>query len=142
MKRSRVLVADDLDLMLLAISALLRGSFDVVATVSNGRAALKAILSLEPDLVVLDVSMPEMNGLAVARELKKRANKARIVYLTGHQDPAILESCLDVGGLAYVLKESMNTDLIPAIHEALAGRTFVSTFSALQPAKDHSGDRS
>ena len=69
MTRSRVLVADDLTLMLDAVTALLKESFDVVGKVSNGRAALKAILTLEPDLVVMDVSMPGMSGIEVAREL-------------------------------------------------------------------------
>jgi DNA-binding NarL/FixJ family response regulator len=130
MTRKRVLVADDLTLMVDAVTALLRGSFDVVSTVSNGRAALTAILKLEPDLVVLDVSMPLMNGIQVAKEMRNHACKAGIVFLTGHQDSAILEICLEAGGLAYVLKDSMNTDLIPAMNEVLAGHTFISTFSS------------
>ncbi len=130
MTRSRVLVADDLTLMLDAVTALLKESFDVVGKVSNGRAALKAILTLEPDLVVMDVSMPGMSGIEVARELGARIGKLRIVFLTGHRDLAILAACFEVGGLAFVLKDSMDTDLIPALNEALAGRTFVSRFTS------------
>lgn len=130
MTLSRVVIADDLNLVLDAVTALLRESFDVVATVSNGRTALKTILALDPDIAVLDVSMPEMNGVAVGRELKKRVSHAKIVFLTGHEDPAILESCQEAGGLGYVLKGSMDRDLITAMNEALAGRTFVSQFSS------------
>jgi two-component system, NarL family, response regulator NreC len=126
MTRTRILVADDLALMRTAVVELLRKSFDVVGAVPNGRAALKSALTLEPDLVVLDVSMPGMNGIDVARELKKRASKARIVFLTAHEDPEIRTACFAAGGLGYVIKGLIGTDLIPAVNEALADRIFVS----------------
>ena len=126
----RVLVADDHARILKAVSALLTKSFDVVDLVADGRAALQAALKLDPDLIVLDVSMPGMSGIEVARELKRRRTRAKIVFLTVHQDAEILASCLAVGGLGYVVKELMGSDLIPAINEALAGREFVSQFSS------------
>ena len=128
--RKRVLVADDHARILKAVSALLGKSFDVVGLVADGRAALQAALKLEPDLIVLDVSMPGMSGIEVARELKKRRNRAKIVFLTVHEDAEILASCLAAGGLGYVVKELMDSDLIPAIDAALAGRRFVSQFSS------------
>ena len=73
--------------------------------------------------------MPGLNGIEVARELKKRDNAAKIVFLTVHEDLSILDSCLAVGGLGYVDKLLMHTDLIPALNEALAGRVFVSRHS-------------
>lgn len=126
MDRTRVIVADDLATVLTAVSALLSDSFDVVALASDGKTALEQTLKLQPDLVVLDISMPFMSGIEVARELKKRGDKAKIVFLTVHEDSDILATCLSSGGLAYVLKVLMDSDLIPAINEALAGRIFVS----------------
>jgi DNA-binding NarL/FixJ family response regulator len=125
----RVLVADDLAHVLSAVVDLLRKSFDVIGLVSDGRAALEAALALEPDLIVLDISMQEMSGIEVARELKKRHSKARIVFFTVHKDADILATSLAAGGLGYVLKVHMETDLIPAMFEALAGRVYVSRFS-------------
>jgi DNA-binding NarL/FixJ family response regulator len=132
MTLKRVLVADDLTPVLSAVSELLRETFEVVAMVPDGRAALEAVLALEPDLAVLDISMPCMSGIEVARELHRRGCKARIVFLTVHEDTDILETCLSAGGLGYVVKVSMDTDLIPAMKEAIAGRVFVSRFSSQQ----------
>jgi DNA-binding NarL/FixJ family response regulator len=129
MNLRRVILADDLALVLKAESALLRESFDIVAMVSDGHAALEAILKHEPELAVLDISMPGMSGIDVASEARRRGNKTRIVFLTVHEDADILAACLSVGGLGYVIKVYMNHDLIPAINAALGGRVFVSRFS-------------
>jgi len=128
MIRKRVLVADDLETVRKAVATLLRESFDVACVVSDGEAALDATLKLDPDLVVLDISMPGLTGIEVAAELKRRGNKAKVVFLTVHQDPDILKTCQAAGGLGYVVKVFMDTDLVPAMHEALAGRTFTSRF--------------
>ena len=127
--RKRVLVADDQTRMLEVVASLLEESFDVVGLVSDGQAALEAVLALEPDLVVLDISMPGMSGIEVARELRQRSNTAIIVFLTVHEDAQIMASCLAAGGLGYIVKEFMDSDLILALNEALAGRVFVSRFS-------------
>ena len=128
--RTRVIVADDQSQMLEAVTDLLKKSFDVIDLVSDGKAALEVTLKLEPDLVVLDISMPGMNGIEVARELRKSASSAKIVFLTVHEDSQILANCLTAGGLGYVVKGLMDRDLIPAMYEALAGRVFVSRFSS------------
>jgi len=130
MPHKRVLIADDLVPVLDAVVALLGDAFDIVGTVCDGRAALEAILKLEPDLVVLDITMPCMTGIDVARELRRRGNRARIVFLTVHEDSDIMATCLSVGAMGYVLKELMDNDLIPAMNEALAGRVFVSRLSS------------
>jgi DNA-binding NarL/FixJ family response regulator len=129
MARKRVLVVDDLTPVLDAVAALLRDAFDIVGMVSDGRTALEAILKLEPDLVVLDLSMPGMTGIEVARELKSRANKTKIVFLTVHEDSDIIATCLSAGALGYVSKGLMDSDLIPAMNEALADRVFASRLS-------------
>lgn len=125
-----MLVADDQRRMLDLVAALLRESFDVIGLVSDGQAAVDATLTLEPDLIVLDISMPGMSGIEVARELRKYGNTAKIVFLTIHEDAQILANCLAAGGLGYIVKELLASDLIPGMKEALAGHVFVSRFSS------------
>ena len=127
----RILIADDLTPILTAVTTLLNNSFEVVGSVSNGQAAIDAILELKPDLVILDISMPGKNGLEVAGELKSLASAPRIVFLTVHEDPDIIAACLSAGAKGYVLKSLMDSDLIPAVNDALAGRIFVSQLSSV-----------
>src|SRR5208283_3963270 len=136
MEGRRVLVADDLASVLREVVKLLDKGFEIVGMVSDGQTALDTILALEPDLAVLDISMPGMSGIEVARELKKRGSTTKIVFLTVHEDPDILATCLAAGGLGYVVKVLMDTDLIPAMNEALADRVFVSRFSYPPDAPD------
>jgi DNA-binding NarL/FixJ family response regulator len=130
MTRKRVLLADDIVSVLDAVTELLLENFDIVGRVSDGQKALDDTMALQPDLIVLDISMPGMSGIEVARELKRRGNKAKIVFLTVHEDSDIMATCLAVGGLGYVAKVLMETDLIPAMNSALAGRPYVSRFSS------------
>jgi DNA-binding NarL/FixJ family response regulator len=129
MSHKRVLLADDLEPVLSAVADLLHGSFDVIKTVSDGLNALDSILALEPHLAVLDISMPGMSGLEIAKELKLRGSKTKIVFLTVQEDSQIIAACLSTGALGYVVKELMDSDLILAMNEALAGRVFVSRLS-------------
>ena len=132
MTGKRVVLADDLTPVLSTVAKLLNGSFEIVGMVSDGVSALEAILTLNPDVAILDISMPGISGIEVARELKKRGSNAKIVFLTVHEDSDILATCRAAGGLGYVVKVLMETDLIPAINEALAGREFVSHFPSEQ----------
>lgn len=132
MNRKRVVLADDLVPMLNAIRALLQPFFDVVGIASDGRSAVEATLRLKPDLVILDVTMPMMSGIQAAKELTRRRSRAKIVFLSVHEDADILKACQAAGGLGYVAKVSMNTDLLPAMNKALAGHVFASRFSAQQ----------
>jgi DNA-binding NarL/FixJ family response regulator len=132
MNRKRVVVADDLVSVLKAVGDLLQSSFDVVGTASDGRAALEMALRLKPDLVVLDVTMPVMSGIQAAKELMRRRSRAKIVFLTVHEDTAILRACQAAGGLGYVVKLLMDADLVLAMNEALAGHVFTSHFSSRQ----------
>jgi DNA-binding NarL/FixJ family response regulator len=129
--KKRVLLADDLTSVLTTVTALLPDSFNIVGTVSDGQAALDAILELKPDLVILDISMPGINGLEVARELKSRASPTKIVFLTVHEDSGIIAACLSAGALGYVVKALMDSDLVPAMNDAFAGRVFVSRLPSL-----------
>ena len=125
---SRVVLADDLPPVLTAVTRLLEDSFEIVGKASDGLHALEAIMTLDPDMAVLDISMPGMSGIEVARELRSRGARAKVVFLTVHEDADILATCLAAGGLGYVVKVLMEADLIPAINEALANREFVSHF--------------
>jgi DNA-binding NarL/FixJ family response regulator len=132
MRRTRVVLADDLPPVVDAITALLPDTFEVVGIAKNGQAALETVVRLEPDLVVLDISMPVLSGIEVAWELKRRGIKTEIVFLTVHEDLDILEACHAAGGLGYVVKMLMDTDLVRAMNEALAKREFTSAFSSRQ----------
>jgi CheY-like chemotaxis protein len=122
----RVILADSLAPVLAAATALLKDSFDIIKTVSDGQAALDAILELKPDLAVLEISLPRKSGLEVARELKTRTSSTRIVFLTVHEDTDIIAACFFAGAMGYVVKALMASDLVSALRDALAGHLFVS----------------
>jgi DNA-binding NarL/FixJ family response regulator len=130
MSHTRVLLADDLEPVLTTVSELVSGSFDVVRMVSDGKSALNLILELQPDIAVLDISMPGLSGLEVAKELKRHAVNTKIVILTVQEDSAIIAACISEGASGYVLKELMESDLLLAMNEALAGRVFISRISS------------
>jgi DNA-binding NarL/FixJ family response regulator len=122
----RVLVADDHKQMLEYVSGLLSADCDVVAAVNDGQAALDAALRTRPDVVVLDISMPVLNGIQAAKRLLEVQPDAKIVFLTVDNDPDTCRAALATGALGYVLKPRLGTDLMPAIKEAKLGRRFVS----------------
>ena len=122
----RVLLADDHRAMQDRVRALLEPEFDVVGAAEDGRALVDMARMLNPDVLVVDVSMPELNGIDAVREIKRAGSTAKIVFLTVHEDPEILELCFDVGAQAYVIKSRLASDLIPAIQFVLSGRTYVS----------------
>jgi len=131
MGRARILVADDHASMLERVSQLLSTDYDVVAAVSDGVAAVEAALTLHPDLLVLDISMPRMTGLEVAATLADKPHPAPVVFLTVHDDQEFIEAARSRGALGYVLKRNIASDLLPVIRRALAGQaTFLATLIA------------
>jgi DNA-binding NarL/FixJ family response regulator len=128
-----VLLADDHEAVLRAATALLESSFDIVGTAADGHALVEAALRLQPDVVVVDISMPLLNGIEAIKRLKEAGSTAKIVFLTVHDDPDFVHAALSFGNVGYVVKPRMATDLIPAIHHALAGRSFVSHSVPGQP---------
>ena len=121
-----MLLADDHEAMLNRVADLLAGDCDVIGTAIDGRQALDAAKRLRPDVLVLDISMPVMNGIETARCLKEAGVKTRIVFLTVHDDPEFAREALEAGALGYVIKQRIGSDLVAAIKEAHAGRSFVS----------------
>jgi DNA-binding NarL/FixJ family response regulator len=114
--------------MLEKISRLLRDDFEIVGRAQNGKAALEAAEALDLDLVILDISMPLLSGIQVASKLRERGCKAKVIFVTVHQDRDYIEAALSVGARGYVFKSRVATDLIPAIQAVLQGDIFTSSF--------------
>jgi DNA-binding NarL/FixJ family response regulator len=131
-KLARVLLADDHAEILNQTGNMLASEFEIVGRIANGRDVIKATVQLDPDVVVLDIAMPELDGIEVARRLNRSGCRAKIVFLTIHEDSDYLRAAMQSGGSAFVIKARMASDLITAIHEALAGNRFVSPSNALQ----------
>ena len=121
-----MLLADDHDLVLARVLSLLKASFEVVGTANNGRDLLAEAQRLQPDVIVLDITMPILTGIEAARELRDARSMVKLVFLTVNEDAAFVRACLAEGALGYVKKSRMGTDLIPAINDALSGRCFIS----------------
>jgi DNA-binding NarL/FixJ family response regulator len=119
-------LADDHEAMLERVAELLRTECDVVGTATDGQQALEAVQDLKPDVLVLDISMPVMNGMETARRLKEVGAETRIVFLTVHDDPDFAREALAAGALGYVIKLRIASDLLAAIKEAHVGRSFLS----------------
>jgi len=121
----KVVLADDHTIVAEGLKALLEPEFQIVATVDNGRAAIRAVRDLNPAVIILDISMPQLNGIETAREIRKFDPKIKIVFLTMHSDVAYVQEAFDAGASGYVIKHSASFDLQLAIRRALQGRTYV-----------------
>ena len=122
----RVLVADDHSGMRDALIRLLHEDFEIVATVGNGLAAVSEANRLEPDVLVLDIAMPVLDGMAAAARLKAAGSTSKIVFVSSLRDRELLFQSIELGEVAFVAKDSIVADLLPAIRSVLAGRSFVS----------------
>jgi DNA-binding NarL/FixJ family response regulator len=127
----RILLADDHPAVLHKLVGLLGNTYDIVASVSNGQAALDEAISKCPDVILMDISMPILNGIEAAEHLTQMHTASKIIFLTVHEDPDFVTAALATGASGYVLKSRMPTDLVIAIQEALAGHRFVS--SSIRP---------
>jgi DNA-binding NarL/FixJ family response regulator len=125
MTRPRILLADDHLLLLEAFKVLLDAEFEVVGTVTDGRKLLDEFARLQPDVVVLDIAMPLLNGLDAGRQLKAQRRSVKLIYLTMNPDPDLAGEALRLGASGYVLKSSAAHELKQAIHEALRGRSYI-----------------
>jgi DNA-binding NarL/FixJ family response regulator len=128
LKKPRVVVADDSSRILAAVKKLLSSQFDIVDCVLNGEQAVEAVMRLQPDLVVLDVVMPQLDGIQAARRLKEFVATSKIVFLTGIEDPDYIKTASDLGH-GFVFKSCMRKDLALAITAALEGGAFYSSKS-------------
>ena len=125
MKRARILLADDHTLTLEGIRAVLEPHHEIVGMVTDGRAMVHAALRLQPDLVVLDITMPLLNGIDAAVQIKKSLPGVKLLFVTMHVNPAYLEAALNAGATGYVLKSAAREELLDAIKSVLNGRIYV-----------------
>jgi DNA-binding NarL/FixJ family response regulator len=125
MTRPRILMADDHVMLLEAFKALLEPDCEVVGSVTDGRMLLEEFARLHPDVVVLDIAMPLLNGLDAGRQLKAQRRTVKLIYLTMNPDPDLAGEALRLGASGYVLKSSAAQELKQAIQEALRGRSYI-----------------
>ena len=126
MKRPKILLADDHVLIAQALEHLLQAEFDVVGTVADGRALLKAAGELLPDVVVVDIGMPLLNGLDAGEQLKDLYPAMKVIFLTQNREPRFAVEAFRRHASGYLLKDSAASELTTAIREALRGNTYVS----------------
>lgn len=124
-KRPRVILADDHKLVAEALHKLISAQYEVVAVVSNGHELLKSATSLKPDVVVIDIAMPLLNGLEAGRQLKEEMPGIKLVFLTMNEDPDLALEAMDAGASGYVLKQSAAEELVEALGAAVRGKSYV-----------------
>lgn len=125
MNKPTVLLADDHTMIAEAFRHLLEPHYQIVATVTDGRALLETALELKPDVVVVDVGMPLLNGLSAGQQLKQRMRKTKLVFVTMNEDPDVAAEALRTGASAYLLKSSAASELLKSIHEVLRGGSYI-----------------
>jgi DNA-binding NarL/FixJ family response regulator len=122
----RILLVDDHDVILERAAETLSPPCTVVGAVKDGPSAIEAVQALQPDVIVLDISLPGMSGLEIAGRLRRAGVKTPIVFLTIHDDQELVRAAMAAGGTGYVEKTFLSTDLTVAVNEAYAGRRYVS----------------
>jgi DNA-binding NarL/FixJ family response regulator len=125
MKKPRVLMADDHSLILAGLRKLVEGECEVVGTVEDGRALVEAAQTLRPDLILLDISMPLLNGLEAARQLRTLVPDSKLIFLTMHASPTYATEAFQAGASGYLLKHSAAEELSQAIKSVLQGRHYL-----------------
>jgi DNA-binding NarL/FixJ family response regulator len=139
MSHARIVLADDHALLLDGLRKLLTPEFDVVGAVTDGRSAVEAFLRYRPDLLLLDIGLPLLNGIEAALQVRTQAPEARIVFVTMQTQRHYVEEAFQVGARGYVLKQTAATELLSAIRAVLSGRSYVSPLIAekLGPVPSH-----
>ena len=130
MKKPRVLLADDHTFVLEGFKKLLEEQCDLIGSVEDGRALVEAAVKLEPDLVILDISMPRLNGIEAAKKLAKQLPGVKLIFVTMHADPAYVNEAFKVGASGYLLKRSAATELMQAVQAAMSDHFYVTPLIA------------
>lgn len=124
---ARIVLADDNPAMLDSVAEiLLDADYDIVGVVCDGTCVLAEVGEAQPDILVLDISMGDVNGLELARILQEQKFPGKVIFLTVHEDQELLSAAIAAGGYAYVVKSRVDLDLLPAIQAAMCGELFVS----------------
>ena len=126
MSKPRLLLADDHELLLDGLRRILEPEFELIGAAGDGRSAVTAFEQLQPDLVLLDIALPLLNGIEVARQVRHASPQARILFVTMHTDRIYVEEAFRAGASGYVLKQAAATELVEAIKTVLRGRNYVS----------------
>src|SRR6267142_2194972 len=134
--RPKLLLADDHTMFSQGLQSLLEDEFDLVGAVGDGKALVEAAGRLNADVIVVDISMPVMNGFDAVRELKKQGATARVIFLTMHADDRLLAEAFRCGGAGYVLKQSAGEELIFCIRQVLTGHNYVTPNFATERTKN------
>lgn len=132
-EKLRVLLADDNPAVLQHVSALLADDYNVVAALPDGESALRKVIELKADVLILDISMGKMSGLDVARSLRDQGFTPNLIFLTVHRESDFVKAAMACGASGYVIKSHLISDLIPAIKATLAGNLFLSPCLMREP---------
>lgn len=130
MSKPRVLLADDHTLVLAGFKKLLEDHCEVVGAAEDGRALLEAAQQLQPDVIALDISMPHLNGIDAAHQLRKTVPEAKLIFITMHADPAYVSQAFKAGASGYLLKRSAGSELVQAIEAVMKGDYYVTSLIA------------
>jgi DNA-binding NarL/FixJ family response regulator len=130
MKLTKILLADDHKIVLEGLKRVLESDYDLVGTVEDGRSLVSQAEKLRPDVIIVDISMPLLNGIEAIRQIKKIDPAVKVVFLTMHPDVTYAIRAFEAGASAYVLKHSASSELLTAVREALQGRTYVTPIIA------------
>ncbi len=135
----RIMLADDHAILRTGLRLMLSAvpNLEVVGEATNGREALAKAEELKPDVVIMDITMPEMNGIEATTELKKRLPKTKVLFLTMHENEELLFRTVQAGGSGYVLKKSADNELVEAIYQVSRGETFLRPDLAKQVVQDY-----
>jgi len=126
MTRPTILIADDHKMFAQGLAGLLEDEFDLVGAVENGQALIDEALRLRPDLIIVDIAMPVLNGLDAVRRLKPTDTGSKVVFLTMHADTRLLREAFQCGGVGYVLKQSAGEELLFALRQVMSGQNYIS----------------
>lgn len=135
MKRTRLIIADDHVMFAQGLESLLRDEFDLLGTAGNGEELVEATLRLQPDVILVDISMPVLNGFDAVRSIKANGSEAKIIFLTMHDDATLLSEAFRCGASGYILKQAAGEELVNAIREVAHGNNYVSPLVTDLPDK-------
>lgn len=125
MVKTRILLADDHQFITEGLKGILEPQYEVIGTVIDGLALVKEATKQKPDVIVVDISMPKLNGIEAVRQIKKDGNKAKVIFLTMHPDVTYASRALEAGGLGFVLKHSAPSELLIAIEQAMRNKQYI-----------------
>ncbi|MHC4574018.1 MAG: response regulator [Planctomycetota bacterium] len=140
MSKATVLLADDHRIVLEGLKSFLEDEFEIVGSAEDGRELMEKMQHLRPDVIVVDITMPSLNGIDAVRQIKKAGFETKVVFLTMHHDVMYAKEAFEAGASGFVLKHSAPSELLTAIHEALKGHTYISPMIAQELMRLYKGE--